>query len=747
MSTSHLPAVPDLAYQRARNNLWLKGRFESIFEKYERDFDTLGDEIDLETGEIAIDNGHLRTMRNDYDVVGERIILEETSGDELELDSSQLSVSMSLPPSSQNKLHGQNGISNSSSPLALDPSSRKVPEQFPRSRVNAHEDLGKKRSVNCSLDVHRETISRSTLGGVVTPASLPDDVTSPKSNHQTRPKSVPSTLSKPNSLRTSSVAFSTWQTSNSSPYSRDQQPIARASIAINPNIDPRWFAPSLPQDASEPKVAILPNQRLSSPTLSVAGKAFRSIWAPEDSPPPKHGVEAVKGIEGTHPKRFIRWSKAEEELLQYMKLQTKMSRAQMLAMLPGRSLPSIDWHIKRIKQVAGPKNVAETPQTVEKGLRSSPTNHRGASLTPSTSDNSGGDGDDELSFPNRILSVIDPVKATGPDLSLSQLQSNDATPTYAIAVPDVSRLSEEMIVSEITRNEDEKELPGDVLGTDDIYLPEVMVTDSQELSDVLSSVIASTQQQHEPIRYSQTALIPSESMPNQEESDLPDLEQVRNIDSRPTEDLSIFDIPDSEPETPILESPSKKRKRIAMSRGEPATPSRPERPKLRKEDEKDRQKPGSQPKRTLVSLPLPEHVPSNRRGRPRRIRQIVLNSDSSIPSPDAVKPHDEYTTVESDLNNQSPREEVTGEGAAADAGEPPGRPKMNDSNMLTPSTMEKTPPAISPLKSRLNALRDDGSDDELSTPEKALFGGSAKKQQIVRRSTLQLAEYEDDDLI
>ncbi|KAK6398137.1 hypothetical protein LTR65_003217 [Meristemomyces frigidus] len=45
----------------------LKSRFEAIFHKYERDFTGVGDEIDLETGEIVVDNGHLENMRQELD--------------------------------------------------------------------------------------------------------------------------------------------------------------------------------------------------------------------------------------------------------------------------------------------------------------------------------------------------------------------------------------------------------------------------------------------------------------------------------------------------------------------------------------------------------------------------------------------------------------------------------------------------------------------------------------------------------
>ena len=39
-----------LQQQRARNDLRLKLAFESIFEKYGKDFTEIGDEIDLDTG-------------------------------------------------------------------------------------------------------------------------------------------------------------------------------------------------------------------------------------------------------------------------------------------------------------------------------------------------------------------------------------------------------------------------------------------------------------------------------------------------------------------------------------------------------------------------------------------------------------------------------------------------------------------------------------------------------------------------
>lgn len=56
----------DPAYQleqaRARASNRLKSRFEDIFAKYEKDFTGIGDEIDLRTGKVVVNNGHLQSI-------------------------------------------------------------------------------------------------------------------------------------------------------------------------------------------------------------------------------------------------------------------------------------------------------------------------------------------------------------------------------------------------------------------------------------------------------------------------------------------------------------------------------------------------------------------------------------------------------------------------------------------------------------------------------------------------------------
>ncbi|PPJ60978.1 hypothetical protein CBER1_02011 [Cercospora berteroae] len=59
--------LTQLDIERGRNDQKLKSRFEHIFRKYERDFTGVGDEFDIHTDELVVNNGHLEHMRNEVD--------------------------------------------------------------------------------------------------------------------------------------------------------------------------------------------------------------------------------------------------------------------------------------------------------------------------------------------------------------------------------------------------------------------------------------------------------------------------------------------------------------------------------------------------------------------------------------------------------------------------------------------------------------------------------------------------------
>ncbi|KAL1622620.1 hypothetical protein SLS56_008667 [Neofusicoccum ribis] len=63
----HYDDLSELERERYQNDMRLKNTFEHIFEKYSRDFSGIGDEIDLETGEIVVNNGHIVHIQDERD--------------------------------------------------------------------------------------------------------------------------------------------------------------------------------------------------------------------------------------------------------------------------------------------------------------------------------------------------------------------------------------------------------------------------------------------------------------------------------------------------------------------------------------------------------------------------------------------------------------------------------------------------------------------------------------------------------
>jgi len=53
--------------RKIENDRRLKRAFDHIFEKYNRNFDDIGDEIDLEKEEIVVNNGHIELMEHNRD--------------------------------------------------------------------------------------------------------------------------------------------------------------------------------------------------------------------------------------------------------------------------------------------------------------------------------------------------------------------------------------------------------------------------------------------------------------------------------------------------------------------------------------------------------------------------------------------------------------------------------------------------------------------------------------------------------
>ena len=61
-------SVDDVLDARDRNNNLLKSRLEGVIERYSENYNGVSDVIDLQTGEVQEDNGHLRGIGTQRDV-------------------------------------------------------------------------------------------------------------------------------------------------------------------------------------------------------------------------------------------------------------------------------------------------------------------------------------------------------------------------------------------------------------------------------------------------------------------------------------------------------------------------------------------------------------------------------------------------------------------------------------------------------------------------------------------------------
>ena len=52
----------------AKSEQLLRSRWESVFEKYGHDFDDISDVVDLRSGTVSTDKGHLRSLRHERDI-------------------------------------------------------------------------------------------------------------------------------------------------------------------------------------------------------------------------------------------------------------------------------------------------------------------------------------------------------------------------------------------------------------------------------------------------------------------------------------------------------------------------------------------------------------------------------------------------------------------------------------------------------------------------------------------------------
>ena len=288
----------DFQARRAQQEQRLKTRFESIFDKYEHDFTGIGDEIDLETGEIVVDNGHIERMKYDTDIgngaSSNYIDLVETDSEDTDDDS----LSDSYPQSND---HLDNESVN-------DEGERHMPLQTAFYGLDDVDELGDPaEKVQLTESEHPE--SRDIFE---------DELT--MHEHETNP---------------SMTAFKSHRKT-----ARDER---------GKMIEPKWLAPALPHGVSRSRPVhrriTLPLPIRPRPCNIDLGdwRQKHSIWDLRSES--QHNAEKrhVERDANASPDRGILqvlgqdWTEEEKKLLQYLKATTTLDNEQLVKYFPRKT--------------------------------------------------------------------------------------------------------------------------------------------------------------------------------------------------------------------------------------------------------------------------------------------------------------------------------------------------------------------------------------------------------------------------
>ena len=320
LSGSSYPEI-DLHARRAQNDFRLKSIFESIFEKYGKDFDGIGDEIDMETGEIVVNNGHIMGMTNERDVgdaegSSEELGSPDDEGEHSSTEYSEKHVEALRPFKTGDAAVMEESQISEQSDFDADSLIGDVPTE------SLLDQLGKKsrRAVSIPTDDDEDELASSDIEG----ASHSTDVLGARKRwcfHQDKP-----------------------------------------TFADEPAIEPAWRAPPLP------KIALFEKEREDVGLTSVDNmrdcsddeRAGISLWTPEVKKRPLRRRESANStsrrslsfargqennvdgmlsdLSSSEPavRRIVKWTHEEEQLLVLLKTTTNLSGPAMEPYFPGR---------------------------------------------------------------------------------------------------------------------------------------------------------------------------------------------------------------------------------------------------------------------------------------------------------------------------------------------------------------------------------------------------------------------------
>ncbi|CAF9928076.1 MAG: hypothetical protein ALECFALPRED_003942 [Alectoria fallacina] len=348
LSGSSYPEI-DLHARRAQNDFRLKSIFESIFEKYGKDFDGIGDEIDMETGEIVVNNGHILGMTNERDV-------GDAGGSSEELGSSDDDGEHSSTGYSEEHVEALRPYKTGDVAVMEEPQVSEHSDFDADSLIGdvpAESHLGKKsrRAVSIPTDDEEDELASSDIEW----ASHSKDVLGARKHwcfHQDKP-----------------------------------------TFADEPAIEPAWRAPPLP------KIALFETEREDVELTSVDDmrccsddeRAGISLWTPEVNKRPRRRRESASStsrrsrsfargqennaggtlsdLSNSEPviRKIVKWTHAEEELLILLKTTTNLSGPAMEPYFPGRqgNVIGSHWNYMITHGKASPKS--KVPKRSDRG--------------------------------------------------------------------------------------------------------------------------------------------------------------------------------------------------------------------------------------------------------------------------------------------------------------------------------------------------------------------------------------------
>ncbi|KAF6230003.1 hypothetical protein HO133_004341 [Letharia lupina] len=317
----------DLHARRAQNDFRLKSIFESIFDKYGKDFDGIGDEIDMETGEIVVDNGHILGMTNERDAGDAEYSSEEVADDE---DDHSLIE------------YREEHFAALKSSKAGDTAAMEESEASGQSDFDADSLMG-----DVPAESHLHQLGKKSRRAVSIPSDDDED-----------------------ELASSDIEWASHRKDRLSAQETSCLLKDKPAFADEPNIEPAWRAPPLPN------IAILKRERDKVGLTSVDNmreysddeRAGISLWTPEAKKPPRRrhdsansvsqrslsfargqensADEPVFDLSNSEPaaRRIVKWTQEEEELLIHLKTTTNLSGAAMESYFPERQRSSIASH-------------------------------------------------------------------------------------------------------------------------------------------------------------------------------------------------------------------------------------------------------------------------------------------------------------------------------------------------------------------------------------------------------------------